>query len=298
MKKILIPFLFILFSSKMWGQTKDFIVLKNGDTIQCIISKIDDKFIYYYKPGPDIKKVKKVPLEASQKYFSEDKEKLQIQFNEMSKVVRFGFSTGYSKTVAPIGGLLGNYFTNNYEVLRSGIYYSGILSYQWSKYIGVGVDYSYYNRSSNDYAVVVNQVRDTLFVDNVIDISSEIHIHNVGPHFSLAIPLSSNERVAWVNRVGVGYQYYQNDFQLFDAKNASTTKGTESGRGYYFLLSSGIDIMLSKYLAFNVETNYLHGDITKTEYSIEQPSRNDFENNRPLNLSRFNIGIGIRFYFY
>ncbi|MDB4335005.1 hypothetical protein OAA06_01460 [bacterium] len=288
MKYLLLFILSTAFSNLVCAQ--DLIVTNEGDSINCRITKVKSDYIYFtYKSENEYRSTlipsSRTTTHQSGYYQSIEVPKEKVVNHQEYQKFRFALNGGYAYRIGPLDEDIPSDFRSYIDQMRSGYSIGGDATYFFSKTLGVGMKYIYFNTSNsmdNIYVEEINQPR------RFGDMSDDIDISFIGPSFFTRFMLPNKNQSYHVN-FSIGYMIYSHDNLLIDRfKYTGTTSGTALDIGYDFGLSENLSIGLQISLIGGSL-----GAITKddgTDIETLKLESGDYES-----LNRIDFSIGLRF---
>jgi hypothetical protein len=292
MNNIKLKHIFILFSLLIINSIKaqDLIITKEGDSLNCKITKIKANNIYFtFKYKEEIRSTL-LPI-GDVKYHQYNH--YQTSIVPIDKIIdnkekyphfRVALNGGWSYRLAKLSNDIPSDFEEYSKDLKSGYNYGLDLSYYFSEHAGFGLKYSDFN-SKNEIDIV------STYPDNSTQygkMSDNISINFIGPFFSSRF-LNANKKNSLIMNIGIGYLGYNNNAVLIsDYKIKGSTVG--------FCWDIGYDIGLSENFALGFQFSYTAG--TLTEYELSDASKIQtikLDKNNYESLSRIDLSIGLRF---
>lgn len=288
MKKLILILCLLSSACAIHGQ--DLIVFTNGDSLNCKITKLESKYIYFtYLDSTEAKQtlssMDKI-VDYRKKYF--ENSLLPSNENDYKEYdrYRFAFNYGYSYRTAKTSNSVPQRFSEYMEELKSGYNYGGSAVIYLSEYFGMGIAYNSY-RSDNIMEDALLPIDNGELVEGVL--SDDISINTLGMVFSGRF-YSHNKRNAFLVNATLGYTKMRNEGQyvnpiLIEGANISST------------LDVGYDFGITKELAIGVQVSYMASALA--EYTL---SNRDGSNPQTIKLDieeyeslhRLDLNIGLR----
>jgi hypothetical protein len=285
---LLLLFMFVL----QFVYSQDLIVKQTGDSINCKIKKIENTYIIYSQKLGNESKEASINSNDVRKYVFgyfpeeenvENKSEAKIvpdiyKHNEERKeytwlVVGINGGMGYRlkeiKNTTPYE--LGDY----YEKLRRGINFSGDIIYYYNKYVGIGINGSYFS-SYNEASIKGGAgIGNGSMSDNII-------LWNVGVVMSGLY--ESRWFIVYLN-AGVGSANYENDYSYINRDIKLT------GSAFYFGSDMGIDFKLGSNVALGLKASYNSGVLKsiKRDGEIQNLDRDSY-----VDLQNVRLTAGIK----
>ncbi len=296
---LLIPVLF--FSLFMAAYSQDMIITNNNDTIDCKITRISRNTVYFDVFTSGIRTAGSIPLSNVRNYAISATgipDYVKIPASTSTSRFRIGINAGAGYLTAGSGkaeealvnqGLEASKAKSYYKNLKTGWSAGADLSYMITTDLGTGIKYKFFYTSGN--------------VDGFFDPQDGVHliygsygerifINYYGALFSYQQYFGSAEEFRFYSGYSLGMVTYRNEaeyissFYLLTGKNFGT-EGT-IGLEYYLTdhLSAGAD--LSAFYSSLRKIRMTDGTNTTTI---------DLDKENYENLTRFELSLGLRFYF-
>ena len=292
MNNITLKEIFILFSLLLINSIKaqDLIVTKEGDSLNCKITKIKESNIHFTFKYKDEIRNTLLPIQDVKyhqyNYYQTSVVPIDkiIGYKEKYPRFRAALNGGWSYRLAKLSNNIPSDFEQYSKELKSGYSYGLDLSYYFSEQLGFGFKYSNFN-SKNEIDIVSTYPDGSTLYGKMSD---NISINFIGPFFSTRF-LNANKRNCFLMNLGIGYLGYKNDAILISNYKL---KGNTVG----FCWDIGYDIGLSKNFALGFQASYTAG--TLREYELSDATKVQtikLDENNYENLSRIDLSIGLRF---
>lgn len=293
MNKIIILSIIILFNLS-FIKSQDLILTEEGDSINCLITYIDNNFYYFtFKYSNEIRQTlipkEKVKIAHNGFYeYSELPNYILERTSGYSKKWMISISGGYSYRIAKIHPDVPSDMVGYMNKLKSGYHLSGDITYFISKEYGIGLKYSTFrasNEMSNVYLIYEDGSQ-----SRVGTISDDMNISFYAPSLSYRLPNKRNT-AELVSTLSTGIIHYKNESVAIDPY-------LYTGITLGFQLSLGYNIKTSENMAIGFKASYLGGTIL--EYEIDDGSKIETIELEPENyetMRRLDISIGLRFIF-
>ena len=241
------------------AMAQDLIVTADGDSINCKIAQIKDRFIHFTFPCQDEVCNSLMPLAQVERY----KYKYYVVPRQRHKpeyqTWRLSFNAGWGYRTAPLGERL-KYADNEYvRKIRNGYNFSFDASRFFTEMFGVGLKYDMF-RTSNSF-----------YVDK-----ESFMIQFAGPVFVMRI-LDRKKSNGLVLNYGIGYT----GFSYKNKRNSYTPSGMYKDSTVGLATGISYDIASSKTWSAGFQLSYLSGGLKLKEGLYE-------------GLGRVNVTLGIR----
>ena len=288
MRKSLIFAVLFFISNSIFSQ--DLIVTKQGDSINCKITKVKTDNIYFTFKHKDEIRSTLLPLSSIEThhfdYFQTGEvTKGQVVGYENYQHFRFALNGGFSYRTARVSEAIPSDFRDYTGKLKSGYHFGGDLTYYFTETLGFGFKY-YLFKSSNSM--------DNIYLEDIDGnriygkMSDDLTISFIGPTFSTRL-LNHNKKNAFLSNVSLGYMGYSNDKVLID-------KYKLNGSTLGLSLDISYDIGLSDNLSLGFQISYLKGTLLK--YKLNHGSTTetiDLDEGEYESLNRIDFSVGLRF---
>jgi hypothetical protein len=285
--RIILPVLLFACSSLLHSQ--DLIVTRDGDTLNCKITSMQDNFFYVKIMQHNTVKRTLLPL-AKVKYFEYNyfnvpeipAEKLSA--DQSYPHFKAAVTGGLSFRLAKIGDNVPSELEQYMKELKSGYHAGFDAVYYFHKMMGVGLKYDYFNSKNKiDQVYVTTPDGSTQYGE----LSDNISVIFLGPSFNARFRDKRQNTIAL--GLGIGYVGYQDKGVLI---RELTIKGNTIGicwdAGYDFQIadnwSVGFQLSIKTGMLTRIE---LDDGVSTQSVKLEEDSYED--------LYRIDLSIGIRF---
>jgi len=310
MKKQILLSILLIISLKIYSQ--DFIIKKTGDTIKCKITDIKEdmiRFDYKYM-GTDrttyifTKDIKSYTKDLSKVDFIPKKDTVILEtpvvnnkvvvetpkqkpIDTKYKKFRFSANAGYSYMFAHIESSLPLFYQHYLEKLKSGYNLNFDVDYYFSRSVGLGVKYNYFNTKNSLSSIYAYTSDGTLLFGQMVD---NITIQNIGPVLSFRFKSNKNNN-CFVMNIGLMYSAFKNDGMFIIPM-------TMTGKNISGTFDFGYDICLYKNLYLGINTSIYLGSISKVHITSGNYSTNStLSSSSKINISHLDINGGLRYSF-
>jgi len=201
-----------------------------------------------------------------------------------SNKIRLSIEAGYGNRTASIGETLDPEFKEYLESLLSGLNINAHLSYFIKPNLGIGIVYSGFSTKKETSFT-------SAFNGDLRSFKANIGITYIAPEF-LYRYTSTNDKHSLIGAASVGYLKYKNDStsDTIDFENSGSSIGFGFGLSY--------DYHISPSIAIGVGANFISGSLDKLSVTSNgETSEFDLLEEDKIELSRLNLGGGVRFYF-
>lgn len=288
MKKILFLLFFLNCFISVFAQ--DLIVTKDGDSINCKITKITKDNIYFtFRHKNEIRHtllpVTELKDHQSDYFQVSDIPKEKQPGKRNYPHIRIAFNGGYGYRTSGISSTVPSDFRDYTKELFSGYQYGGDFTYYFSETLGMGLKYSSFNASNSLDNVYVEDSNGNRRYGKMSD---AIKISFVGPGFSTRF-LNRNKKNAFLMNMALGYMGYKNNFMLVDPYKMN---GSTMGIAFDF----GYDFTISKNLILGAQISAISGVLTGYQLNDGNTTQKiDLEKENYEGLNRIEISVGVRF---
>ncbi len=280
-KKLIFIAFFLLTGLSASLQAQDLIVTKEGDSLNCTITKVETDFIYFriakdggvlntLLPMPDISYYRyrfyptsEIPVDA--------KMAAAKDFPRFRLAINGGWSYRLAKAADSNSPEVDEYI----KELKSGYSYGADVTLYWSGYSGIGARYDVFRSK--------NELEDGSF----LLASDDISITFIGPYYSSRFLMADKKNSLMFN-AGLGYVGYKDKaYFVSDYELTGVTAG--------LLLDIGYDIGLSKSIAMGFQLSLIGGILT--QYKLDDGFNTQtikLEEDEYEGLGRINLSVGLR----
>lgn len=288
MKNILLLIAFFTCLSPVFSQ--DLIVTNKRDSINCKITKIKKNNIYFTFSHKDEIRSTLLPVGEIKDYelnFFKNSEvpHEKVVDNQIYKHIRIALNGGYGYRTNKMSSTIPSGFSEYSKKIKSGLQFSGDLTYYFTEPLGIGMKYSSFKASNSMSNIYIEESNGNRRYGNMSD---NIRISFIGPFFSTRF-LNKDKTNALLMNVALGYMRYKNNFTLIDPyKLTGSTMGMAFDIGYDFKFSSNLILGVQLSAISGVLTGYKLYDGSTTQ-NIELQKEN-YEG-----LNRLELSLGLRF---
>lgn len=309
MKQIL---LLILVSLAFVVAGQDRIVTLDGDTLNCEITKVNQRNIFFnlriggYKTSDKIKRsqvrefgslkqsaptslIVSVPEATVPEVIpgiARPKARMRVGINFGGNYLT-GSSSKAEKSMKSIG-IPGSVAKKYYDDFKPGYSVGGTVHYMVKRNWGLGLVYNGFANKSSLSAFINN---DDGVNKSLANLSEKVYVNYYGFSFYTEQFFRSNPKFKWYSDYSLGVAYYRDEANLFDSPMLLTGSAFAAKLGtgieYYFLpkVSAGLDFSL---FSSRISKMTLNDGVTTVTKKLEKDS---YEN-----ISRLNLTFGIHFY--
>lgn len=279
-KLIFIAF-FLLTGLSVSLQAQDLIVTKEGDSLNCAITKVEKDFIYFRtaKDGGVLNTQLPMPEISYYRYRYYPTSALPVDAKTAEAKVfphfRLAINGGWSYRLAKAADSNSPEVDEYIKELKSGYSYGADVTLYWSRYSGLGARYDVFRSK--------NKLEDGSF----LLASDDISITFIGPYYSSRF-LMANKKNSLMFNAGLGYVGYKDKaYFITDYELTGATAG--------LLLDLGYDIGLSERFAVGFQLSLIGGILT--QYKIDDGFNTqtiELEEEEYEGLGRINLSVGLR----
>ncbi len=298
--KYLILFTFFLLSFVKFNVAQDLIVLANGDSLNCMITSVDNKFVYFaYKDQNGNLMNTALPkakiIDFQREYYG----KIQLTVTQVPQRQVFvpnvlfeppkfiiGVQGGLSHLTAKVAENVPQDFDEYYKDLKWGTHYGIDLGFFINEKLGIGFKHSVFTTSNFIEVGLIDTTTGQITYGSMKD---DIKTKFYGPTF-FYIAHSSTGRWFFMAGISIGYLDYINHFTLID-KYLLT--GNTIGVNYDF----NLDLRLDKNFALGARISLMVGSLS--EMIMDDGTTQEtlkFDEGEGEGLSRFDFSLGVRWY--
>lgn len=269
----------------------DYVVLKDGDTIPCLVTDKTDKTISFLYERNGIRRLSRLPLTDVPHYYIDDPVELAKRKAESKKKdyhVQIALNGGYAFRTAKFSNDISGDYKNYLRKLMRGPVYGASIRFNIQNGITLGLHYDRF--SSNNMAYASTYDDEGNYFEGTI---SNVHtITFIGMSMGALTASSRNGKHMLCVEGLAGYLGYVDSAEEFGNKYKLT--GHTFGLG----LGLGYDYRLTKNIAIGVEASYYIGALSKMtyDYGVQYQEVDIDLGNSKEGLQRFNLKAGIRFY--
>jgi len=303
------PLLLLILLAMLSGHaySQDWIILNNGDTVKCIISKTSDKYIYYSQNNNGLSAKGKV-LKTNvvewrcKPQYAEIKDSVEVAKPEKSKKVYIAERFRASVLVGA-GGLIGNTDQAENDLISKGAskeeaesYYSDLITgyqgnasiyYRIAKELWLGGSYKGFLTSSS--------IITSLHIDDVHlyygEVNERMFVNFAGASMFSSMLFGKEKRFLVNSAFTIGPAFYRDEVGLMGQQVLlqGTTLGTE--------LCIGLEYFIKPRWSLNFGTSFFQGTIKEMKVTTSTSSSSiTLEKENYENLSRLDLSAGIAFY--
>ena len=267
----------------------DYVVMKDGDTIQCRVTDKTNNAITFLYERNGIRRLSNLPLTDVPHYYIDDPVELANRKAESQKKdynVQIALNGGYAFRTAKFSGDISSDYKDYLRKLSRGLDYGASIRFNIKNGITLGLHYDQF--SSSNRANVYAYDDDGNYHEGTM---SNIHSFTfIGVSLG-ALTANSQNGKHMLNVEGLaGYLGYKDSAEEFGYKYTLT--GQTFGLG----LGMGYDYRLTQHIAIGAEASYYIGALSKVTYDDGTRKEVIDLGNSKEGLQRFNIKGGIRFY--
>jgi hypothetical protein len=269
-------------------RSQDLIVTEKGDSLNCKITQIKSKYIYFtFKYENEIRNTL-LPLGQIKYYKKKFYSKSEVPIDKLKNVnadyqkLRIGFFGGWSYMTGKISDKNPPFMQEYLKELKSGFHIGGDVTYFTSKNIGFGLKYSMLNTANQlDNINVVDTLTGRVRTGKLKD---DITIQYFGPTICTRIS-SLNRKTHFISNISFGYK---NNATVVD--NFTLTSGT-----FGAIWDLGVDFSIDKNLLLGMFFAYQTGTLNQYNYDDGKQSKIiKLDKDNLENISRIDLSVVLR----
>ncbi len=267
----------------------DYVVMKEGDTIPCLVTDKTDKSITFLYERNGIRRLTRLPLTDIPHYHIDDPVELANRKAERNKKeynVQIALNGGYAFRTAKFPNDISGDYKDYLRKLSRGPDYGASIRFNITNGVTLGLHYDQFSSSNAGYFYTYDEEGN--YYEGPI---SNIHsITFIGVSFGALTASSHNGKHMLCFETLAGYLGYKDSAEEFGDKY------TLSGHTFGLGLGFGYDYRITQHIAIGAETSYYIGALSKVTYDDGIHKKDIDLGNSKEGLQRFNIKAGIRFY--
>ena len=267
----------------------DYVVMKDGDTIPCLVTDKTNSTITFLYERNGIRRLTSLPLTNVPHYYIDDPVELanrKAQREKKEYNVQIALNGGYAFRTAKFSNDISGDYKNYLKKLMRGPDYGASIRFNITNGVTMGLHYDQFSSSNAMDAYAYDD--DGNYYEGTV---SDIHtITFIGMSMGALSASSQNGKHILCLEALAGYLGYKDSAEEFGYKYTLT--GHTFGLG----LGMGYDYRLTQHIAIGAEASYYTGALSKVTCDDGiQKEIIDLGNSRE-GLQRFNLKAGIRFY--
>ena len=267
----------------------DYVVMKDDDTIPCLVTDKTNNTITFLYERNGIRRLTSLPLTEVPHYHIDDPVELanrKAQQNKKEFNVQIALNGGYAFRTAKFSDDISGDYKDYLRKLARGFDYGASIRFNIKNGITLGLHYDQF--SSSNAANVYTYDDNGHYYEGTI---SNIHtITFIGMSIGVLSANSQNSRHMLNIEALAGYLGYKDNAEEFGYKYSLS--GQTIGLGINF----GYDYRITQNIAIGAEASYYIGGLSKVTYDDGTHKVIINLGNYKEGLQRFNIKGGIRFY--
>ena len=267
----------------------DYVVMKEGDTIPCLITDKTEKTITFLYERNGIRRLTSLPLTDVPHYHIDDPVELANRKAKRDKKeynVQIALNGGYAFRTAKFSNDISGDYKNYLKKLMQGPDYGASIRFNIKNGITFGLHYDRFSSSNAGYFYSYDD-EGNYYEGPVSNIHS---ITFIGVSLG-ALTANSQNGKHMLNVEGLaGYLGYKDSAEEFGYKYTLTGQTFGLGLGF------GYDYRITQHIAIGAEASYYIGALSKVTYDDGIHKEVIDMGNSREGLQRFNIKGGIRFY--
>ena len=267
----------------------DYVVMKEGDTIPCLVTDKTDKSITFLYERNGIRRLIRLPLTEVPHYHIDDPVQLANRKAERNKKeynVQIALNGGYAFRTAKFSNDISGDYKDYLKKLSRGPNYGASIRFNITNGVTFGLHYDRFSSSNAGYFYTYDD-EGNYYEGPVSDIHS---ITFIGVSFGALTASTRNGKHMLNLEALAGYMGYKDSAEEFDHRY--TLAGHTFGLGLGF----GYDYRITQHIAIGAEASYYIGALSKVTYDDGTRKEVIDLGNSKEGLQRFNIKGGIRFY--
>ena len=267
----------------------DYVVMKEGDTIPCLVTDKTEKTIAFLYERNGIRRLTRLPLTEVPHYYIDDPVELANRKAERNKKeyhVQIALNGGYAFRTAKFSSDISGDYKEYLRKLMQGPDLGASIRFNVKNGFMLGLHYDRFSSSNAMDAYAYDD--DGNYYEGTV---SDIHtITFIGMSIGGLSASSRNGKHMLCLEALAGYLGYKDSAEEFGYKY--TLSGQTIGLGLGF----GYDYRITQHVAIGAEASYLMGALSKVTYDDGTHKEVIDMGNSREGLQRFNIKAGIRFY--
>ena len=301
MKKYLVSAILIFITCfSVWAQDK--IITLDKDTINCKISKVTRKTVFFNITSSGVTTSGNLPLDSISGYLiqaeTEYKKDSGISSESFPRL-RFGAGGGLGYLLASSSDaedemkslgfdpdLVHSYYTD----LKSGLFANAELAYFFNQKYGAGLKYKFFDTSSSIEGYVDPHDGVNLYYTTF---KEQVYVNYIGAAFLFQEFIDSKKSFKLNSSYSVGLANYRNEAEVMD--QFYLLKGKNIGLD----ISLGLEYFITSGISVGTDLSVFYSKIQKMTLSNGSTSTTmDLGKENYENLSRLELSIGVRFYLW
>ena len=267
----------------------DYVVMKDGDTIPCLVTDKTNSTITFLYERNGIRRLTSLPLTDVPHYYIADPVELanrKAQRDKKEYNVQIAMNGGYAFRTAKFSNDISGDYKDYLKKLSRGPDYGASIRFNIKNGITLGLHYDQF--SSSNAAYVYTYDDEGNYYEGTM---SNVHtLTFIGVSLG-ALTANSQNGKHMLNVEGLaGYLSYKDSAEEFGYKY--TLSGQTIGLGFGF----GYDYRITQHIAIGAEASYYIGALSKVTYDDGTHKEVIDLGNSKEGLQRFNLKAGIRFY--
>ena len=268
---------------------KDYVVVKEGDTVPCSIVDENKASLSFIYERNGVKRYANMPKSSVLAYHIADPIALAEAIAERKKKdfnVRIGLQGGYGFRTAKLPSNISNDYLDYLRKLTRGPVLGANVRFNITNGFTLGVHYDRFSKGVQAEGYLYDE--DGNYYEGSI---SNFHTINfVAGSFGL-MALSLNKKHCTYYDLLFGYMDYKDKAEEFGSKY------TLSGNSIGFGFSLGYDYLLTKHIAIGAEVSYILGALSKIKYEEGLYTEEIDLGSSREGLQRVNLKAGISYFF-
>lgn len=267
----------------------DYVVMKDGDTIPCLVTDKTNSTITFLYERNGIRRLSSLPLTEVPHYYIDDPVELANRKAERNKKeynVQIALNGGYAFRTAKFSTDISGDYKEYLRKLSQGPDYGASIRFNIKNGLTFGLHYDQFSSSNAAYFYTYDEEGNY----NEGPVSNIHSLTFIGVSFGALTASSRNGKHMLNFEALAGYYGYKDSAEEFGYKY------TLSGHTFGLGLGFGYDYRITQHIAIGAEASYYIGALSKVTYDYGTYKEVVDLGNSREGLQRFNIKAGIRFY--
>jgi hypothetical protein len=316
MRKIIVCLLLLVYFITVKAQDK--IITTKHDTISCKIITISTSRIFYEQTEADKVTGKSISIDevegytrqpktlANNQYYADNYGYIAKRMHPRKHFWTFNLALGNSYMHELFENLEVAEIDDYYLQLKQGIHLNANAHYLLSDYIGLGLQYSFLNTRLS--TSILQELESTYPVYVSANVNVRQYINFVGPSVLFQQYLGQKHKLKLTENLATGFLAYRfeqqktvdipsNSYFYTNTDNALTT-----GKTIGATMGLTAEYFIRPNLSVGVGGSFLYGKLTNVTWEYKNSNGDSEEEtheemDEPLNLSRFDYSVVLRFHF-
>jgi hypothetical protein len=301
MKKNLVSAI-LIFIACFSANAQDKIITLDKDTINCKISKVTHKDIFFEITTSGITTSGKLPVDSISDYTIHAETRNTKETGKSSEPyyrLRFGATGGMGYLLASSAdaedqmkamGFDPDKVESYYSDLKSGLFANADISYFFNQEFGAGLKYKFFDTNGSIEGYIDPHDGVNLYYTTF---KEQVYVNYAGAAFIYQDFINSKKSLKLNSSYSVGLAYYRDEAEVMD--QYFLLKGKNIG----FDISVGLEYFITPDISVGTDLSVFYSKIQKMTLSNGSTSTSmDLEKENYENLSRLELSIGVRFYLW